>query len=57
MKVTVYTTNNYPRYEKQVISVRGMKAAQEKADEIEKEIAQKLRHGELQDAMIVVSYK
>ena len=57
MKITIYTTSNYPHYEKQIINVRGKDAAKEKAEEIEAEILQKLRSGELQDAQIEITYK
>ena len=57
MKITVYTTNNYPHYEKQVLKVRGAKKATEKANEISNEILRKIQNGELQDGQVEVSYK
>ena len=57
MKITVETTNNYPFYERQIITVRGEKNAEKRAKEISDEIIHKINKGELQDGFIYVTYK
>lgn len=56
MKIIVYTTNNYPYYDKDIITVRGLEAATKKSKEISDDIVRRINNGELQDGQVEVRY-
>lgn len=56
MKIIVYTTNDYPHYKKEVITVCEEKVAKVEYEKIAREITQKIRSGLLQDAEVELRY-